>query len=141
MYIFYLLISGVLKPNALPLPDTAEKVSFKIIWQVVKAIIPTLLLILAVLGSIFAGIATPTEASGVGAAGATLLAIYYKRFSLKILKEVTIESYKTTAYIFAIFIGATCFSLVLRELGGMSSLKASFNSSLSVPTALSLSSF
>lgn len=108
---------GVLKPNALPLPDTAEKVSFKIIWQVVKAIIPTLLLILAVLGSIFAGIATPTEASGVGAAGATLLAIYYKRFSLKILKEVTIESYKTTAYIFAIFIGATCFSLVLRELG------------------------
>ncbi|KJY68998.1 TRAP transporter large permease [Vibrio nigripulchritudo] len=118
MYILYLLAYGMFRPKSLPLPDTAERVSFAIVWQVIKAVIPTLLLIVAVLGSIFAGIATPTEASGVGAAGATLLAIYYRKFSLAILKEVTLESYKTTAYIFAIFIGATCFSLVLRELGG-----------------------
>jgi tripartite ATP-independent transporter DctM subunit len=118
MYILYLLAYGMFIPKSLPLPDTAERVSFAIVWQVIKAVIPTLLLIVAVLGSIFAGIATPTETSGVGAAGATLLAIYYRKFSIAILKEVTLESYKTTAYIFAIFIGATCFSLVLRELGG-----------------------
>ncbi len=79
---------------------------------------PPAFLILAVLGSIFAGITTPTEASGVGALGATLLAIFNRKLSLQVLKEVLKDTYKTTAYIFAIFIGATCFALVLRELGG-----------------------
>lgn len=71
-----------------------------------------------VLGSIFAGIATPTEAAGVGAFGATLLAMYNKKFNFKVLHEVVGGTMNTTAYIFAIFIGATCFALVLRELGG-----------------------
>ena len=81
-------------------------------------VLPTGSLIFVVLGSIFAGIATPTEASGVGALGATFLALYNGKFSFKVLKEVSIGTYGTTAYIFAIFIGATCFALVLRELGG-----------------------
>jgi TRAP-type mannitol/chloroaromatic compound transport system permease large subunit len=71
-----------------------------------------------VLGSIFAGIATPTEASGVGAMGATLLAAYNRKLNFSVIKEALNGTYNTTAYIFAIFIGATCFALVLRELGG-----------------------
>ncbi|MEZ8144352.1 C4-dicarboxylate ABC transporter [Enterovibrio norvegicus FF-454] len=118
IYIVYLLLIGVLKPQSAPLPENAKRADWEVIKDVAKAIVPTFALIIAVLGSIFAGIATPTEASGVGAFGAILLAMYYKRFSLAVLKDVLLDSYKTTAYIFAIFIGATCFALVLRELGG-----------------------
>ncbi|WP_261840819.1 TRAP transporter large permease [Aliamphritea ceti] len=118
MYIAYILITGFLKPDSAPLPVDAKPVTFATLISVLKAILPTLALIFVVLGSIFAGIATPTEASGVGAFGATMLAIYNRKFSFKVLKEVMTGTYNTTAYIFAIFIGATCFALVLRELGG-----------------------
>lgn len=118
MYILYILAVGFIRPASAPLPKDAQKVTLKTWTEVLWAVAPTLLLIFAVLGSIFGGIATPTEASGVGALGATLLAIYNKRFSFKVLKEVLTGTYNTTAYIFAIFIGATCFALVLRELGG-----------------------
>ncbi|WP_283131060.1 TRAP transporter large permease [Enterovibrio norvegicus] len=126
IYIVYLLIVGLVKPQSIPLPDDAKPVDWGVIKDVAKAIVPTFALILAVLGSIFSGIATPTEASGVGAFGAILLAAFYKRFSLSVLREVLIDSYKTTAYIFAIFIGATCFALVLRELGGDEFIEQAF---------------
>ncbi|MFG1491098.1 TRAP transporter large permease subunit, partial [Oceanospirillum sp. HFRX-1_2] len=90
----------------------------KMILAVFKSILPPVALIVAVLGSIFAGIATATEASGVGALGATLLAWYNKKLNFKVFKEVAQGTYNTTAYIFAVFLGATCFALVLRELGG-----------------------
>ena len=118
MYILYILIYGWLKPSAAPVPSDAKPVSFKIVLNALKAVFPTLLLIFVVLGSIFAGFATPTEASGVGALGATLLAIYNRKFSLRVLNDVVKGTMNTTSYIFAIFIGATCFALVLRELGG-----------------------
>ncbi|MGB1236895.1 MAG: TRAP transporter large permease [Pseudomonadales bacterium] len=118
MYVVYILAVGWLKPQAAPLPEDAKAVTWHTVAQVLQAVMPTLLLIFAVLGSIFSGIATPTEASGVGALGATVLAMYYRKFNLKVLKEVLYNTYNTTAYIFAIFIGATCFALVLRELGG-----------------------
>ena len=118
MYILYIFITGLLNPQAAPVPENAKPLNFKIVARVLIDILPTALLIFIVLGSIFAGIATPTEASGIGALGATLLAIYNKNFTLKVLKEVSVGTYGTTAYIFAIFIGATCFALVLRELGG-----------------------
>lgn len=117
-YILYILITSFINPDAAPVPDDAKPVTFSAFMNVMKAVAPTLLLIFVVLGSIFAGIATPTEASGVGAFGATLLAIYNRKFCLKVLKEVVGGTMNTTAYIFAIFIGATCFALVLRELGG-----------------------
>jgi tripartite ATP-independent transporter DctM subunit len=81
-------------------------------------VIPPLLLILAVLGSIFFGIATPTEASGLGAAGATILALLNGRLSLAVIKEVCYKTSITTAFIFGIFLGATAFAVVLRQLGG-----------------------
>ncbi|MGB0662868.1 MAG: TRAP transporter large permease [Pontibacterium sp.] len=118
LYIGYILTLGFVKPELAPVPQNAQPVDLSIIVNVLKAVLPTLLLILVVLGSIFAGFATPTEASGVGAFGATLLAAYNKKLNLSILKEVIASTMNTTAYIFAIFIGATCFALVLRELGG-----------------------
>jgi len=118
MYIMYILTVGYLKPASAPIPDDAKPITMAAFMNVMKAVTPTLALIFVVLGSIFAGIATPTEASGVGAFGATLLAAYNRRFNFKVLKEVVGGTMNTTAYIFAIFIGATCFALVLRELGG-----------------------
>jgi len=118
MYIIYILAVGFFKPEAAPIPDDAKPITMDVFMNVMKAVTPTLLLIFIVLGSIFAGVATPTEASGVGAFGATLLALYNRKFNFKVLKEVISGTMNTTAYIFAIFIGATCFALVLRELGG-----------------------
>ncbi|WP_415887442.1 TRAP transporter large permease [Neptuniibacter sp. QD37_6] len=118
LYIAYILITGFINPEAAPVPKDVQPVTMNTVIKVLKAITPTVLLIFVVLGSIFAGIATPTEAAGVGAFGATLLAIYNRKYNFKVLKEVLHGTYNTTAYIFAIFIGATCFALVLRELGG-----------------------
>lgn len=117
-YIIYILVRGFINPSHMPVPADAKPVDLQIVFTVLKDVLPTVLLIVVVLGSIFAGIATPTEAAGVGAFGATLLALYNKKFSFKVLHEVVGGTMNTTAYIFAIFIGATCFALVLRELGG-----------------------
>jgi len=118
LYIIYIVMVGLFNPSAAPIPESATRVTMRAFVGLMKAMLPTLLLIFVVLGSIFGGIATPTEASGVGALGATLLAIYNRKFNFKVLKEVMQGTYGTTAYIFMIFIGATCFALVLRELGG-----------------------
>jgi len=118
LYIVYILIIGWLKPHYAPIPEGAQTPTWSVVWRVIQSILPTLLLIFMVLGSIFSGIATPTEASGVGAMGATLLAAYNRKLNFSVIKEALNGTYNTTAYIFAIFIGATCFALVLRELGG-----------------------
>lgn len=87
-----------------------------------------MLLIFAVLGSIFFGIATPTEASGVGAFGATLLAAANGRLTLTVLREVGMKTTLTTAFIFGIFLGATMFAVVMRQLGGDEFITQSLNS-------------
>ena len=86
--------------------------------KVIKAFLLPFLLILAVLGSIFAGIASPTEAAAVGAGGATLLTLAQGRFSLEILKDVARETTHLTSMVFMILVGATAFSLVFRGLEG-----------------------
>ncbi len=118
LYIGYILIFCLVKPDAAPLDPDRKPLNIKILWDIFKSILPPALLIIAVLGSIFAGITTPTEASGVGALGATILALANKKLNLKVLVEVMKSCFNTTAYIFAIFLGATCFALVLRSLGG-----------------------
>lgn len=118
LYVAYILTQGFLRPHTAPIPADAEKVTLKIVLNVFVAVLPTAGLIIAVLGSIFFGIATPTEASGVGALGATLLALSKKRLTVSVLREVGRETSKTTAFIFALLLGATAFSLVLRGLGG-----------------------
>ena len=118
LYIAYILIFSLLNPKAAPLDPDREPIAWRMLWDVLKSILPPAGLIIAVLGSIFAGMTTPTEASGVGALGATILAAMNKRLNIKVLTEVMKACFNTTAYIFAIFLGATCFALVLRSLGG-----------------------
>ncbi|NQZ57709.1 MAG: TRAP transporter large permease subunit [Lentisphaeraceae bacterium] len=88
------------------------------IKDIFLAIIPPLLLILLVLGTIFFGIATPTEASGLGAFGAFLLAAYNRKLTKDTLRETVLETGKTAAFILTILLGAAAFSLTLKELGG-----------------------
>lgn len=117
-YIAYILIISYLKPHLAPaLPaDTTISTKEKTI-KALKAIIPPLLLIVVVLGSIFAGVATPTESASVGAVGALFLAMLYKKFSITLMLESAKETVKITAMVFAILIGATAFSLVFVYTG------------------------
>ncbi len=128
LYFIYILGFGAIFPKAAPVPEDATAPNWAVIKNVASAILPPVLLILAVLGSIFAGLTTPTEASGVGAAGATLLAVAYRKLTFEKLKTVCVSTFNTTAYIYAIFIGATCFSFVLRELGGDELIEATIAS-------------
>ena len=82
------------------------------------AILPPLLLMLVVLGSIFAGIATPTESSALGGVGAIILALLYRQFSWQMLFESSLETVKITAMVFAILLGATAFSMAFTYTGG-----------------------
>ena len=118
LYISYIYIYGRIYPDDAPLSADHKDILLGDVLRVMLDILPPALLILSVLGSIFMGIATVTEASGIGAVGATLLAVAYKRFDWQVLKEVTVNTMNTSAYIFAIFVGATVFALVLRECGG-----------------------
>ncbi len=118
MYVTYILVFSFLRPDKAPLSETRSPLSIGVVWDVLKSALPAVLLILAVLGSIFAGITTVTEASGVGALGAVILAVANRRLNFKVLKEVVSGTFNVTGYIFGIFIGATCFALVLRGLGG-----------------------
>ncbi|MEZ9527318.1 TRAP transporter large permease [Enterovibrio norvegicus] len=118
LYVAYILILGYCRSDLAPVSESAEHVTLPIVFKALKAALPTAALIICVLGSIFMGIATPTEASGVGAFGATLLAFSRGRLNLSVFREVGRETTKTTAFIFALIVGATAFSLVLRGLGG-----------------------
>ena len=117
LYIIYIILFGLLQSEKAP-AATQEQFSRTDLYNLCRSILPPLFLIVAVLGSIFFGIATPTEAAGVGACGALLLTFINKKFESSMLKEVLQETTKTTAFIFAILLGATAFSLVLRGLGG-----------------------
>lgn len=118
LYLLYLTVYCFLNPEDAPLSPDIQPFSAKLLLRVFKNILPPIILIIAVLGSIFMGIATVTEASGVGALIATIMAIAYRKLNLKILKEVLYSTFNTNAYIFGILISATCFALVLRGLGG-----------------------
>jgi tripartite ATP-independent transporter DctM subunit len=106
--------------------------------KVFKAFLLPFLLILAVLGSIFAGIASPTEAAAVGAGGATILTVTQGKFSLAILKDVARETTHLTSMVFIILVGATAFSLVFRGLEGDSYLINLIENAQLSPTAFLL---
>jgi tripartite ATP-independent transporter DctM subunit len=89
----------------------------ELIVEAIKGIVPPLALILAVLGSIFAGVATPTESSAIGAVGAVVLSIVYGKFSVSKLHSISKETVKVTSMIFAVLIGATAFSMVFSYSG------------------------
>jgi tripartite ATP-independent transporter DctM subunit len=118
MYILYILIASFLKKDLAPAPKDREPLDARAWLDVLKAVLPPMALIIAVLGSIFFGIATTTEASAVGAGGAMLMAFVSKRLDMATLKESLYQTSRTSAFIFGIFIGATVFASVLRGLGG-----------------------
>ncbi len=117
LYIVYILIFSFLKKEAAPAIIT-DKSYGEVVRSAVKAIIPPLFLIGAVLGSIFAGIASPTESAAIGVLGAMILAAANKVLDMALIRYAAIETVKLTAMIFMILIGATAFSLVFNELGG-----------------------
>ena len=117
LYILYILIFAYFKKEAAP-AIVSDEAYGKVLREAFKSILPPLLLIGAVLGSIFAGIASPTESAAIGVLGAFALAAYNKAFSFELVRYASIETVKLTAMIFMILIGATAFSLVFNELGG-----------------------
>ena len=117
LYLLYILIVSYLRPSIAPaiVSDTPRAI---MITDAIKAILPPALLIMLVLGSIFLGIATPTESAAFGAVGAILLTLLQGSFSFATLSYAAMETVKMTAMIFMILIGATAFSLVFNESGG-----------------------
>ena len=121
LYIIYILIVANLRPKiAPPIPqEELDAISRKqLLIRVSRALVPPLFLMVAVLGSIFAGIASPTEAAAVGAVGATILTVLNRKFSLDILKKVMTSTMNLTCMVFIILCGAAAFGLVFRGLGG-----------------------
>ena len=120
LYLAYIAIRCALQPSLAPPLDSAEGPSDfgSLMLLLVKSFVPPTTLIMLVLGSIFAGWATPTEASGVGAFGAFVLAAAHGRLSVSLTREVLKDAMLTSAMVFFIFIGATALSYVFRSLGG-----------------------
>ncbi|MBL4794448.1 MAG: TRAP transporter large permease subunit [Pseudomonadales bacterium] len=118
-YMIYLFVIAWLKPElAPPYNEIKTSHSQSLAQDLIKSLLPPISLMLIVLGSILTGAATPTEAAGVGAVGATLLALGQKQLSLNTLKEVTRSTTQITSMVFLILIGASFFSLVFRGFGG-----------------------
>ena len=115
-YVAYILILGKFKPHYCP-PMVVTENKKDLLIQAAKDIVPPLILILSVLGSIFSGIATPTESASIGAVGAMVLAKFYGDFSFKSMNEISLETVKVTSMIFAVLIGATAFSMVFSYSG------------------------
>ena len=115
LYILYIIIVSYFKPKVAPVAKNIKEVTLK---EIIISIVPPLLLMVSVLGSIFAGIASPTESAAFGVIGALLLSALNKSLNFEMLKYATLETVKLSGMIFMILIGATAFSLVFNELGG-----------------------
>ncbi len=115
LYIAYILIRAFLNKEDAPALVMDEKLIF---WDLLKAIVPPLLLMVSVLGSIFAGIASPTESAAFGVVGGVILSAFNKTLSKEMMHYALFETMKLSGMIFMILIGATAFSLVFNELGG-----------------------
>lgn len=121
LYMVYIFIAALIKPDMAPVITLADGQvpDARQLWKkTMRALVPPLVLITAVLGSIFAGIASPTEAASVGCVGAVGLAVWNRRFDLDILKEVSRTTTRLTSMVFIILVGANAFGLTFRELYG-----------------------
>jgi len=117
-FIIYILIIAKLKPDHAP-PTVRSKTESSNLWQrVIKSLLPPLFLVVAVLGSIFFGFASPTESAAIGALGAMLLAAIHKKLNLVNLQDAMRSTTRMTCMVFLILVGATAFGLVFRGMGG-----------------------
>ena len=125
LYAIYVFARSLHKPQLAPPADTsADDLD---LTELLKGLLPPLMLIVAVLGSILFGIATPTEAAGIGATGALVLAVLYKSLNLERLRDIAESTMNTTCMVFFILIGASVFSLVFRGFGGDEMVQNWFN--------------
>ncbi len=118
LYIVFIVVYGLISPKSMPVPENREPVTPKILLDVAISVVPPMGLIFLVLGSIFFGLATPTEASGIGALGATVLALFARNLNGKVFKDVMRQTLNTSGYIVGIFIAANFFAFILRRFGG-----------------------
>ncbi|QRF69175.1 TRAP transporter large permease [Ponticoccus alexandrii] len=120
LYCVYIIVIGIFKPQRAPrIARASDEIgAANIVRLMLKGFVPPVILITLVLGSIFAGWATPTEAAGIGAFGAMLLAFFNKRLTGRILNDVCVETASISAMIFLIMAGATAFSYTFRALYG-----------------------
>lgn len=122
LFIIFILLIAWLKPGCAPAIDVnklqAERGNKSLLFSVVTSLVPPLVLVVAVLGSIFFGIASPTESAAVGALGAMLLAMLRRRLTMPNLQNTMQQTTRMTSMVFLILIGATTFGLVFRGMGG-----------------------
>ena len=121
LFVIYIILVAIFRPElapAIPKEELDAISSRELLARTGKALFPPLFLMVAVLGSIFMGIASPTEAAAVGAVGATFLTVVNKKFSMSILRDVMQATTKLTCMVFIILCGAAAFGLVFRGLGG-----------------------
>lgn len=121
LYLIWIVIAGIIDPESAPAMPAEELAKFhgpEMIGRVIQAFLLPFLLIMAVLGSIFMGIASPTEAAAVGAFGATLLTVFRGKLNLEKLRMVMRETTHLTSMVFMILAGATAFGLVFRGMDG-----------------------
>ena len=121
MYMIYVIIYAQMYPNQAPAMPPEEVAHFRnkgFSKEIIQSFLLPLLLVILVLGTIIGGIASPTEAAGIGAMGALILTAYKGKLNKKILGAVTKETLMLTSMVFMILIGATAFSLVFRGLEG-----------------------
>lgn len=128
-YAAYVLIVAILDPDAAPSASRQQKVAAsELLLALGKGLFPPVLLMIAVLGSILAGIATPTEAASVGAIGAMLLALSRRQLNKTVLHDVAIETLRITSMVYLILVGATIFSSIFRGFGGEELIEGLFGS-------------
>jgi len=126
LYVVYLVMVAIFRPRLMPAHDTSgDPVSLS---RIVNALLPPLILIFGVLGSILGGFATPTEAAGVGATGALLIALQRRELSVRRLKEIMRGTLRISSMVFMILVGASVFSLVFRGYGGDDGVRAILHS-------------
>lgn len=135
LYSIYILVRSYLKKDLCPCVPKEERLPFKEQIKLAKGLILPILIVLAVLGSIFLGIASPTESAAIGALGAIIAAIIYKKFSWKMLLEAAQRTFTTTGMVLWILFGANCFSAVLIMTGIPTMLKT-FITGLALPPML-----
>jgi tripartite ATP-independent transporter DctM subunit len=127
LYVVYLALVAIFRPRSMPAHSSVEngKPSF---MQIIRALLPPMILIVAVLGSILAGVATPTEAAGVGALGALAIALQRRGLSWDRLKAIMQGTLSVSSMVFLILIGASVFSLVFRGYGGDDAVRSVLDS-------------
>jgi tripartite ATP-independent transporter DctM subunit len=118
LYAAFMVFKAITDPQSCPATPVPEAEKAGLMREVFTALVPPLLLIVAVLGSILGGIATPTEAASVGSVGAMLLALVRGRLNFGVLRQATISTATITSMVFIILFGAAVFSVVFRMMGG-----------------------